>query len=247
MECGKLLAVWNNTFPYYTKLILSIAFLVFGIFITIISFISLTMILGVILIIIGYFLGFYKSNSGTEGKNTLNAKLFEFCYYGYESPFDLKPVRIDLKNKPKLIVIRFSYYFSPPSTFIPLHNPWSGWNIMFIDSSLRNGYAWGPEFSTINYIRKDHVFLASVIKRFRELNLEIEYLTLDPQYMDIFLDELRKSIDFNLSLNEIIKKMKIKEDGTFDIRPENYKEVPEHIEKVNVNVRYEDLYPSFLK
>ncbi len=113
------------------------------------------------MILIVFFIGFYKSTSGTEGKNTINAKLFEFCYFGSDVPFDLKNVRIVLKNKPKLLVIRFSYYFSPPNTFISLQNPWSGWNIMLIDRSLKNGFAWGPEFSTVNYIKKDHLFLAS--------------------------------------------------------------------------------------
>ncbi len=247
MVCGKLLASWNNTFPYYSKIIFSIAFMVFGAFISIISYISFTTFLGIIIILIGFSLGFYKSSSGTAGKNTINAKLFESCYHGTEVPFDLKPIRIYFKNKPKLLVIRFSYYFSPPNTFISLQNPWSGWNLMFIDRSIKDGLAWGPEFSTVNYIRKDHVFLASVLKRFRELNLEVEYITLDPQYMDIFLNELKKNMDFNSSLKEIIKRINIKNDGTFEETPKDYHDVPGTIEKVNVNVRYEDLYPTFLK
>ncbi len=86
-----------------------------------------------------------------------------------------------------------------------------------------------------------------MIKRFRKLGLEVKYVTLDPQYMDIFLDELKKNMDFNSSLKEIIKRINIRDDGKFDEIPKDYHEVPDKIEKVNVNVRYEDIYPTFLK
>ncbi len=42
MIFGKLVAAWNNTFAYYSKFIFSIVFMGFGVFISVISFISLT-------------------------------------------------------------------------------------------------------------------------------------------------------------------------------------------------------------
>jgi hypothetical protein len=244
MACGKILTTWSIGGMYWIKIIFSIAFYILGIILIVASHFSIFgFLVGFLLIILGIIYGSFLPRRGTPGKDTIYAKLFENCYLGYSAPLGLPDVSIDFSKNPKLLVIRYAYYFSP-GLFRALDLPWQGWNILFIEGK---GIAWGPNFSIVNYIRRDHVFMGSVIKRFRELNLEVEYVTLDPQYMDIFVEEMKRVAPSQMSLKEMIREIGLLEDGTFaSKRPEKIYEPPQNLQRANVDQRYEDLLPGIL-
>ncbi len=243
MQCGKLLSTWNEGYIYFTEIIFAIAFLILGILIAIFSIHSpVGLVFAIIFFIIGILIGFIDVGKGTPGKNTLTARLNEFCYGGYTRPFGMAAVNIDLKKNPRLLVIRYAYYFSPPKTFIPLNSPWQGWNLMFV---YNGKIYWGPNVATMNYVRKDHVFMGSVIKRFRELNLEVEYVLLDPHYMDAFISSIKNYARENISLKEILAKTSIDNQGRMQTNEKIY-EPPEDLERANIDPSYEELLPSIL-
>ncbi|MGC8565484.1 MAG: hypothetical protein ACP5R0_02950 [Thermoplasmata archaeon] len=244
MNCGKILSTWNQGYMYYTEILFTIVFFIFGIIIAIFSIFSLFgLVFALIFIIIGIFSGFIDISKGTPGRNTISARLNEFCYAGYSRPFGNARVKIDFNEKPRLIVLRYAYFFSPPGTFMSLTSPWQGWNLLFIHDGK---VSWGPDVSTVNYLRRDHVFMGSVIKRFRELNFEVEYALLDPQYMDDFVDSLKKYAGENLSLKEILNVIGLDEYGRLKEKHGKIYEPPEDLERASINITYEEMLPAIL-
>lgn len=244
MKCGKVLSSWNQGYMYYTELIFTLVFFIIGIVIAITSYRFVYGIaFAIVFTIIGIFVGFLDFSRGTPGKNTISARLNEFCYFGYSRPLGNPSVKIDFNEKPKLLVLRYAYYFSPPKTFLPLLSPWQGWNLLFI----YNGKAiWGPDVSIVNYLRKDHVFMGSVLKRFKELNLEVEYAVLDPQCMEEFLKVLKAYAAENLPLKEVLALISLDENGRLKKCDGKIYEPPSDLEKASTRVTYEELLPEIL-
>ena len=244
MNCGKILSAWNQGYIYYAEIIFTLVFFIFGIIIAILSIHFIYgMIFAFIFLLMGIFSGFVDISRGTTGKNTISSKLNEFCYFGYQRPFGNANVKIDFKDRPKILVLRYAYFFSYPRTFISLNSPWQGWNLLFIN---KGKVYWGPDVSTVNYVRRDHVFMGSVIKRFRELNLEVEYALLDPQFMDEFVDALKNYAKNNIPIKEMLKLVGLDENGRLKEKNEKIYEPPKDLEKANINVTYEDLLPTIL-
>lgn len=201
------------------------------------------MVAGVLIILLAFFYGSFPRERGTTGKNTIYAKLYENCYRGYVAPLGPSRVYIEFTQRPKLIIVRYAYYFSS-GIFIPLDLPWQGWNLIFINNG--NVY-WGPNVSTVNYVRRDHIFTGSVVKRFRELNLDVEYALLDPQYMGEFIDELKKYASIDSPLSKILEMVGLQPDGTLrDRKPEKIYELPYDLHRADLMETYEDLLPRIL-
>ncbi len=89
--------------------------------------------------------------------------------------------------------------------------------------------------------------MGSVVKRFRELGLEVEYIPLDPQYMDAFIERMREAARKYNSLKEIIRITGIRDDGTLEgVKPEKIYEPPDNLQKADVSIAYEELLPEIL-
>ena len=244
MNCGKILSTWNIGSMYWIKLIFTLTFYIIGAILIIISLhFILGVIIGIFLIVIGLIYGSFPLEFGTPGKNTIYAKLFQNCYMGYTAPLSYSKVSIDFSKKPKLLLVRYTYYFSS-GIFLPLDSPWQGWNLIFIyDGKI----AWGPNVSTVTYFRKDHVFMGSVVMRFRELGLDVGYTSLDPQYMEIFIRRLNSISNKNDTIDEILLKIGINEYGEIlDERPEKIYELPHNLQRVKITRKYEEILPDIL-
>ncbi|MGC8860166.1 MAG: hypothetical protein ACP5GE_02690 [Thermoplasmata archaeon] len=244
MRTGRILATWNIGPMYWIKIIFTLVFYIFGVLLIVISLNFMPgLIVGIILMVAGVIYGSFPTERGTPGKDTISAKLCENCYSGYIAPFGPPRILIDLNEKPKLLILRYAYYFSP-GVFMPLDLPWQGWNLLFI---YNGNVAWGPNVSTVNYVRRDHVFMGSVVRRFRELGLEVEYAVLDPQYMDIFISELKRYASLNIPLGEMLERINIERDGTIrGRRPEKIYEPPGDLRRAEIDRTYEELLPEIL-
>lgn len=253
MNKGKYVDRWLYRVLYFSESFLAIIFLVIGVFMILISFLTLDLktvplktdllVFGLILIFVFIYIGLYRPEIGSEkikGAKIIRAKLYENYFLGYNTPFGAPNVKIDLRNKPTVLLIKLKYLVVGRK-FISTTNPWAGWGILF----LLKEPVWGPNISLLRLNINEHKFIYETIKQSEKQGSKISYMALDPQYLDLFLSKLKELLKTYRPENAL-SKIGLKDDGTLEEELKGYVPPLDLQDKANIPPTYEEVYETII-
>ncbi|MGC8496514.1 MAG: hypothetical protein ACP5NL_00725 [Thermoplasmata archaeon] len=201
------------------------------------------LVFGLILIFVSIYIGLYRPGFSSEkikGAKIIRAKLYENYFLGYNTPFGAPNVKIDLRNKPTVLLIKLKYLVVGRK-FISTTDPWAGWAILF----LLKEPVWGPNISLLRLNIYEHRFIYETIKQSEKLGSKISYLALDPQYLDLFLLKLRDLLK-RYSPENALSKIGVKDDGTLEEELKAFVPPKDLQDMANIPPTYEDVYETFI-
>jgi hypothetical protein len=254
---GKYIDEWRYSLLYFTEPFLAIVFLGVGIFLILISFLTFDLktgafkliqinpnmaVFGFILILLFIYFGIFRPELGSKkikGSNIIRAKLYENYFLGYNAPFGLPNVKVDFRDKPTLLLIKLKYLTTGKS-FIETTNPWAGWAMLFLSREV----IWGPNISLVRLNIKEHNFIYETIKQAKNQGCKVSYISLDPQYLDLYLLKLRELLKTHRP-EKALKKLSLTEEGTLNEEVKGFVQ-PKHLpNKASIPPTYEEAYETF--
>ncbi|MEM3237831.1 MAG: hypothetical protein QXZ12_05395 [Thermoplasmata archaeon] len=201
------------------------------------------LVFGLILIFVFIYIGLYRPGFGSEkikGAKIIRAKLYENYFLGYNTPFGAPDIKIDLRNKPTILLIKLKYLVVGKK-FISTTDPWAGWAILF----LLKEPVWGPNISLLRLNIYEHKFIYETIKQSEKLGSKISYLAVDPQYLDLFLLKLKNLLKTYRPENAL-SKIGLKEDGTLEEELKGFVSPANLQDKANIPPTYEEVYETII-
>ncbi len=253
MNKGKYIDKWLYRVLYFSESSLAIIFLIIGVIMLLLSFITLNLktvplntdllVFGLLLIFVFIYIGLYRPGIGSEkikGAKIIRAKLYENYFLGYNTPFGAPNVKIDLRNKPTILLIKLKYLVVGKK-FIATTDPWAGWALLF----LLKEPVWGPNISLLRLNIYEHKFLYETIKQSEKHGSKISYLAIDPQYLDLFLLKLKDLLKTYRPENAL-SKIGIKEDGTLEEELKGFIHPKDLQDIANIPPTYEEVYETII-